>query len=189
MAIDDRFGIVVLLLLIGMQVFGRNFSAKHIKLCFFLSVGAMFLSALSLMFLQYEIWKNNSVSAFLLPPHASWKYFASYVIPRFFSPLLISAVFALVLKTVSEFLNKRFGERFLEKEEGWLMATGIFLSGYPGLLIYMPLMLVSGLLLSVAYLMLKKGRAPFFYLWLPVAIFAILLRSQIPQSFLNNFII
>lgn len=189
MAIADKFSIVVLLLLIAMQLFGRNFSVKHVKLCFFLSVAAILLSALSLTFLQYEIWKNNSVSAFLLPPYSNWKYFASYVIPRFLSPSLVSLVFALVLKTVSEFLNKRFGERFLEKEEGWLMATGIFLSGYPGLLIYMPLMIVSGLLLSTVYSVLKKGRAPFFYLWLPVAVFAILLRSQIPQSFLNNFII
>ncbi|HUX35441.1 MAG TPA: hypothetical protein VMV71_00215 [Candidatus Paceibacterota bacterium] len=189
MTVADKFSIVVLLLLFAAQLLGRNFTVKYIRFCFFLSVAAAFSSAFYFTFSLYRIWENNPLSAFLLPPHASWKYFASYVIPRFFSPLLVSLVFALALKIISEFLNKRFGERFFEKEEGWLMATGIFLSGYPGLLIYAPFMLISGLLLTVIYSILKKGRAPFFYLWLPVAVFAILLKSQIPQSFLNNFII
>jgi len=189
MTVADKFSIVVLFFLIATQLFNRNFPVKYVKFCFFLSIAAMFFAASYSAFLQYEAWKTNPMSVFLLPPHASWTYFAWYVIPRFFSPLLVAVISALILKIVSEFLNKRFGERFLEKEEGWLLATGIFMSGYPGLLFYVPLMLVSGLFLSIFYSALKKGRAPFFYLWLPVAVFAILLKSQIPQSVLNNFII
>ena len=189
MSIIDKFSIVVLLLLMGAQLSGRHFLNKYVKLCFFYAAAAMFGSAIYLSFAQYQAWENSPMSVFLLPPHASWTYFASYVFSRFFSPLIVSLIFALALKRASEFLNRRYGERFLEKEESWLMATGILMSGYPGFLFYLPIMLVSGLFLSLFYSFVKKGRAPFFYLWLPTAVFAILLKSQIPQSVLNNFII
>jgi hypothetical protein len=188
MNITDRFSIVVLFLLSGAQLFGKRFSYKYVKICFFFSIAAVFLSDLYSTFLQYEIWKGNPVSSFLLPPHESWIYFASYAIPRFFSPLLISVAAAIVFKSTAEYLNRRFDERFLEKGEEWLLASGILLSGYPGFIVYIPLMLVSALILSVFYSVLGKGRAPLFYLWLPVAVFAILFKSQIPQSILNNFI-
>ncbi len=189
MSVADKFSIVVLFLLIGTQLSGRHFLSRYVKLCFFSAAAAMFGSAVYFSFFQYQAWKGNPMFVFLLPPHANWTYFASYVFSRFFSPLIVSLAFALALKRISEFLNKRYGERFLEKEESWLMAIGILMSGYPGFLIYLPLVLVSGLFLSLFYSVFKKERAPFFYLWLPTAVFAILLKSQIPQSVLNNFII
>lgn len=188
MAITDKFGIIVLFLLAGAQVFGKRFSVKYIKFCIFFAVSAIFFSDMYFAVIQYEMWKSNSISSFLLPPYNSWIYFVSYAVTRFFSPLLISIAFAIVFKSASEYFNKKFGERFLEKEESWLLASGILLSGYPGFVFYVAFMLVAALVVSVFYYAAGKGRAPLYYLWLPVAVFAILFKSQIPQSVLNNFI-
>ncbi len=170
------------------QFLNRSFFAKYVKSIFFLVVLALFSSSFYYTFLLYKSWKVNPLSVLLLPPH-NWFYFAYYVGYRIFPPILLALVSALIIKLVSEFLNRRFDERFLEKEEGWIFALGILGAGYPGFVFYVPLMLVAGLLLSLFYAVLGKGRTPFFYLWLPVAIFAILLKSWIPQSALDFFII
>jgi len=188
MAITDKFGIVVLFLLSVAQIFGRKFSVRYVKFCVFFAVAAIFFSDMYFAAMQYEIWKSNSISSFLLPPHSSWIYFASYAVTRFFSPLLISVASAIIFKSAAEYFNEKFGERFLEKEESWLLASGILLSGYPGFIFYAPLMIIAALILSVFYYAAGKGRAPLYYLWLPVAVFAILFKSQIPQAVLNNFI-
>src|SRR3989338_10454159 len=127
----------------------------------------------------------SKLSVFLLPPYKSWSYFISYVSWRIFLPLVLALFSAFVFKFVCEFLNRRFGERFFEPEEGWLLALGVFLTGYPGFIFYIPMMLVVGLFMSLFYSLFRKERAPLFYAWLPVAVFAILLTSWIPQSVLN----
>ncbi|OGZ01286.1 MAG: hypothetical protein A3B13_03280 [Candidatus Liptonbacteria bacterium RIFCSPLOWO2_01_FULL_45_15] len=180
MPLAEKFSILVLILSIGAQLFGRSLFGKCVKPVFVFSVLGNFGYAFYLSFLQYHAF---------LQPFREWPYFAYYVGWRFFSPIIVALVFALAAKFISEFLNPRFNERFLEKEESWLLALGVFLTGYPGFLFYIPLMLVVGLFISAFYHFFGKGRAPFFYAWLPVAIFAILLKSLIPQSALNFLII
>ncbi|MDO8664869.1 MAG: hypothetical protein Q7K44_05015 [Candidatus Liptonbacteria bacterium] len=180
MSLAEKFSIVVLVLLWGAQIFRRSLFSKCIKPIFVFSVFGNFGSAFYLSFLQYQAF---------LPPYRKWPYFGYYIGWRFFSPIVVALVFALVLKFISEFLNRRFDGRFLEKEESWLFAIGIFLAGYPGFLFYIPFMLIFSLFGSVIYHFFGKGRVPLFYAWLPVAIFAILIKSLIPQSALNFLII
>jgi len=189
MSVAEKFSIVVLVLSWGAQIFRRSLFSRCIKPIFVFSVFGSFCSAVYSAFLQYYAWKGNKFSVLFLPPYRDWSYFLSYVGFRIFSPILVSLFFALVFKFVCEFLNRRYEERFFEPEEGWLFAFGIFMAGYPGFLFYIPLMLVVGLFASLFYNFLGKGRAPLFYAWLPVAIFAILLKSSIPQSALNFLII
>ncbi len=189
MSFADKFSIAVLILSFLGQLFNRQLFAKHVKSIFFFVISVLFGSSFYYAFLLYKSWKTNPLSVLLLPPHRDWSYFVYYAGSRIFAPFIVALVFALIFKFVSEFLNRRFNERFLETEESWLFALGIFGTGYPGFIFYAPLMLVTGLLLSFFYAAAGKGRAPFFYLWLPVAIFAILLKSQIPQSALNFLII
>lgn len=190
MTLADKFGILILLLVAVTQFSaGRSFFGKYVKIVFFSAVAAEFASAVYSSFLQREAWKSSAISVFLLPPYRDITYFLSYVGTRIFVPLVIAFSAAIFLKYLSESLNRRFGERFLEPEEGWLLALGVFLSGYPGFLIYLPLMLFAGFLVSAVYFFLGKERAPFFYIWLIVAVFAILLKSAIPQSALNFLII
>ena len=180
MSFADKFSIAILTLSFLWQVLNRGLFSKYVRLIFFSEVFLAFGYAFYLSFLQYQAF---------LPPFREWKYFIYYVGSRIFAPLITALISALIFKFASEFLNRRFGERFLEKKESWLFAIGILGSGYPGFVFYVPLVLVAGLLMSIFYAVAGKGRAPFFYLWLPTAIFAILLKSQIPQSALNFFII
>ncbi len=185
MALPEKFSILILVLSIGAQLANRSFFGKYIKLAFYSGFFAQFGSAFYLAFSQYETWKGS----YFLPPYRSWSYFIFYVGSRVFVPLIVALLFAFILKFVCEFMNRRYHERFFEQEEGWLLALGVFLTGYPGLLVYIPLMLFAAFLLSVIYHFMKKGRTPLFYAWLPVAIFAILLESLIPQSALNFLVI
>ncbi len=189
MSLAEKFSILVLVLSVGAQLANRSFLGKYVKLAFYSGFFAQFGSAFYLTFLQYEAWKAGQLTAFLLPPHRSLSYFIFYVGFRIFSPLIVALFSAFAIKFVCEFLNRKLGERFLEPEEGWLLALGVFLTGYPGFLFYIPLMLLVAFFLSIIYHFMKKGRAPLFYAWLPVAIFAILLKSAIPQSALNFLII
>lgn len=185
MPLSEKFSILILILSIGVQLANRSFFRHYVKLTFYAGFLAQFGAAFYFTFLQYQTWKGT----YFLPPHRGWSYFISYSGLRFFSSITAALLSALILKFICERLNRHFEERFFEREEGWLLALGIFLSGYPGLLIYIPLMLITALILSVIYGLAGKGRAPLFYAWLPAAIFAILIESLLPQSFLNSFII
>ena len=180
LSLAEKFSILVLVLLWGAQILRRSLFSRCIKSIFVFGVLGNFGSAFYSSFLQYQAF---------LPPFRKWSYFVRYVGFRFFAPIIAAFFSAIIIKFACEFLNKRYEERFFEPEEGWLFAIGIFLSGYPGFLFYIPLMLIFSLFGSVIYHFLGKGRSPLFYAWLPVAIFAILLESQIPQSALNFLII
>ncbi|MEK7076889.1 MAG: hypothetical protein AAB967_01520, partial [Patescibacteria group bacterium] len=111
-----------------------------------------------------------------------------YVGSRYLAPPAIALLAAIIFGYAAWFLNKKFGERFFENEEPALFALGVFLAGYPGFLFYIPLVLVIGILLAIHYSLLKKGRTPFYYLWLPTAIFAILIKVfMIPPELLLQF--
>lgn len=189
MSVAEKFSILILLSSAAAQLTNRFFVGKYIRTVFCFGVFAQFCWAFYVAFLQYGAWKISKISVFLLPPYKNWSYFLSYVGWRIFLPLALALFSAFVLKFVCEFLNRRFGERFLEEEEGWLLALGVFLAGYPGFLFYIPMMLVAGIFMSFFYRFFGKERAPLFYAWLPVAVFAILLTSWIPKSVLGLLII
>lgn len=189
MSLSDKFGIAILILSAGAQFFYFSFLSKYVRQIFLLTVLVLFFSAAYSSVIQYYAWKMDRVSVFLLPPYRDLSYFLEYVSLRIFSPIVVAFLASFVFKAAVELANKKLGERFFEKGEGWFLALGIFLSGYPGFLFYIPLLLLSASVLSIFYILLKKGRAPLLYLWLPAAIFAILLKNQLPPSFLNIFII
>ena len=85
-------------------------------------------------------------------------------------------------------MNERHDKRFFEREEPLFFALGIFLSGYPGFLFYILTVFLIGILLSLYYAVMNKGRAPLYYAWFPAALFAILITNwAVPESFLNFF--
>ena len=87
-------------------------------------------------------------------------------------------------------LNRRFENRFFEKEEIQIIGLGIFLTGWPGFLFYLIFVLIVGVLLTTTYSLLTKGRAPLYFLWLPLAILTILAKNWlIPQEILRAFIL
>ncbi len=167
---------------------GRSFSSRSLGLIFAASVIAIFGAAFFSSYFLYENWTKGALTQFFLPPHQGWGYFYSTAGYKFFAPWLISLLAAIVLGRLGEVLNRRWGERFFETEEIWIMRLSFFLVGYPGLWFYTIFLLFVGAGLSAAYGVLAKGRAPLYYLWLPLAIATILIQGWvIPFQILNFF--
>jgi hypothetical protein len=138
----------------------------------------------------YRTWASDPFAKFFLPPYRDIEYFISYVGVRLFAPWLLSFLAAMLVSRIAEALDKKYESRFFEPEEIPLMAIGIFLSGYPGLFLYVLAILSGGVLLSAYYTLRSLGRAPLYYLWLPAAIFAILTENfLIPSGWRAAFIL
>lgn len=184
----EWFGLVIVSLELGAQIFLRSFFRSHLKLIVRLSVLAVAFGALYFSYAQYHVWELSPVGKYLLPPYESLSYFIGYVGSRYLLPSAIALLAAIVFGLAAWYLNKRYDERFFEREEPTLFALGIFLTGYPGFLFYIPLMLFFGALLAIGYTLTRKGRAPLYYLWLPLAIFAILIKVfLVPREILGQF--
>lgn len=162
---------------------------RFLRLLFFLSAALIFGLAVFLAVFQYQIWQQNDLTKFLLPPHRDIGYFFSYAGTRFFAAWLIALLAAVVIPRIAERLNKKYGERFFYEEEFELMRLGIFLTGYPGFLFYLALVLVAALSSSLLHLLRRKGRAPTRWLWMPIALATVVLVSQFfPGEFIGQFI-
>ena len=168
---------------------GRSFLLRSLKLLWGFGIAGIAAFSFYFAWLQYAGWKAHPLSRFLLPPYRPLLYFFSYVGWRVFAPWLFAFCAAVVAARIADYANRRCGGRFFEPGETRLFGFGVFMTGYPGFLLYVVCMLAAGFLLSFLYILRKKGRAPFFSLWLPVAIFAILLKNALPPSLLNIFIL
>lgn len=155
---------------------------------FLLSIVFVFGASIYIAISQYQIWQQNDLTKLLLPPYRGIDYFFSYAGTRFFSPWLISLLAAIVIPRVAERLNKKHGERFFREEEFGLMRLGLFLTGYPGFLFYLIFVLSAGVLLSTLYSLLSRGRAPLYWLWVPLAIATVVLATWfLPAEVLGRF--
>ena len=131
---------------------------------------------------QFQVWSQNEVSKFLLPPHQNISYFIFYAGARFFAPYLISLAVALIFLFLAQKLNKKYQERFFYLEEPYFGAIAIFLTGHPGWLFYLVILifiyLVLHLSLVIGQLSIVKGnRISLYYLWLPTGIFVIIISK------------
>ena len=127
---------------------------------------------------QYYIWENNDLSKFFLPPHRNFDYFVFYVRSRFFNPYLLSLFFGFLFLYAAKILNKKYSERFFEPVEPYLLGGLIFLLGHPLWFFYLIIVLTMNFLLSTFYFLFSKKkdyRFSFYYMWLPSAIFTILI--------------
>ncbi len=190
MDISNVFSLVVLGLAFGAQVFLRSFCVRHIKKIFYFSVAGIFGIVSYWTYLQHKAWAHDPFGKHFLPPDQPISYFISYVGTRFFGSWLLALAAAMIIPYLAKLLNRRYGERFFENEEIPLMGLGIFLTGWPGFLFYIPLVLIVGVLYSLFSILHSKERAPLYFLWLPLAICAILaIHIFISQEVLRVFIL
>jgi hypothetical protein len=170
------FSLVILAVLWGASLFlKRRSSVNLLKIYKYVFIGMIilvFIFSLWQTRSQFFLWLNNSPSSFLLPPYNSINYFLFYSFYNFFIEPLIALIVALIFIWVANFFNKKFGERFFEKEEPYFGAIGIFLTGYPIFLLYIVAILISILIGAIV----TRKRFSAYYLWLPVAIFVIIIN-------------
>ena len=140
-------------------------------------------------YLQHSLWSVGGLGKFSLPPYQSLSYFVGYVAERFFAPWGIALLAGFGVAMVSRWMNRSYGARFFEPEEPWLIGLCFFLSGYPTFLFYLVLVFAAGFCLSLSYTLMRRGRAPLYYWWVPLAFSAIILKNYLlPASILNFFI-
>lgn len=195
--------ILILTFFLGASRFaGRSFAVnKQItdptRIYKYLFVAAVFLIFALLIFQsfqQYWAWERDELAKNLLPPYQDINYFIFYIFTRFFASYLISLAVALVFLFSAKILNKKCEERFFYPEEIYLGASAIFLTGHPGWLFYVILLLTvyvliqlffvakyfrlrriprSGTMLNTQY---SSPRISLYWLWIPTAIFVILIQ-------------
>ncbi len=156
---------------------GRSLWFKYI---FIFSIIAIFASSFYFSYQQYQIWLKNDISKHLLPPYTGINYFIFYAFTRFFAPYLMSLAVAILFLFSAKILNKKYEERFFEPEEYYLGALAMFLSNHPGWLFYLVFLIFVYLLIHLYSLFIVHNssfRISPYYLWIPTAIFVIIINS------------
>ncbi len=191
MALFGWFSLAVLFAAFIFQVasYKSYKSYKIYKLTFWLSVSAVFLFYLYLVYSRYLGWSTGGgVSKFLVPPYNGISYVFGYELFRFLMYYLVALVAALAFLVSARRLNRRFKEKFFENQEPYLGALSIFLLGYPGWgyawIYYVVAVLALAVLgsLVVSHLLKKNERFSLYWLWLPVAILVILIKEFLVVS-------
>jgi len=160
---------------------------KIFKYFFYGAIILIFSNSFYLSYLQYKIWKFGPASEFtklFLPPHQSISYFIGYGLFHFFATYLVSLVFTFLFLKAVKYYNKKFEEKFFYPEEYYFGALAIFLSGFPGIFIYIVSLFLASILSSLIlnkFSTLKGERVSFYYLWIPTAIFVIIISKWIAQ--------
>jgi len=98
---------------------------------------------------------------------------------RIFAPYLISLIVAMFFMWIATKYNKKYNERFFEKEEIQIGGLSILLVGHPGWIFYLPAVIFVYLLLHIYHQIRHKSesRLPVYHLWVPTAIFVILISE------------
>ena len=178
----DIIILVLLAVIFGMQsvIPKTRFAGKRNGFWIFsLAVLVVFGFQIYLSWKQYGIWKNDEMGKFLLPPHQNFDYFVFYVRSRFFNPYLLSLSFGALFFWAAEYLHKKYDGRFFEPIEPYLLGTSMFAVGNPLWLFYLIILLSIFLIIQFIYNIcypLNAKRLSLYYLWLPSAIFTILLE-------------
>ena len=173
---------VLLILISALWIFRRpNGSAKRfLRPLLIFSALVIFSFLIYFSIEQYRDWSQSELTKLLLPPYRGIGYFIFYVGYVFFAPYLVSLATALIFLFAAKYLNKKFQERFFEREEPYLGALAIFLVGYPLCFFYLITMFSFYLIVHLGLLIFNRdssSRISMYYLWLPLAIFAIIIAE------------
>jgi len=157
---------------------------KFSRILFFVVVATVVIYYVYLTYSQYLLWHNSDgIAKYLVPPYTSITYVLSYYLARFAMYYMISLLISLIFLFAAKHYNKKFQDKFFEPEEPYLGALAIFLLGnrdwnYAWILYLISLLVFSALGSAIFCNWLKKmERFPLYWLWLPTAVFAILIMK------------
>ena len=163
-----------------------------VKISWMISLAGIFGYEIYLVVLQYLDWSKDPFSRMFLPPYRNISYFLVYSLPRIVGPSLIALFFSLLLWRAAKKLNENSGGGFFENPELKIFGLSIFLTGYPGFLIYLTLLiaafLIFNFIMSVYHITVKKTpieslpKFSLYFFWLPAAIFAIIITSWLTAN-------
>lgn len=191
MELADKFALLLLGFSFLVQLTRRRILDGYLRVVWFAGIAGIFGSAFWASYAVYRDWSGSSLGVFFLPPYRSIDYFVDYAGQRILLPWVVALLAAVVAMKIAELGNYWCRGRFFEEEELWLVGIGVFLTGYPGFLFYLPLVLIAGLSMTLVSLLRRGGRTPLYYVWLPLALFAIILKTWLLLStpLLNGFIL
>lgn len=176
--------LAILCFSLGLQIFKRDFLAKIIKKIFVSSAGLIFAFAAYISYEQFQVFKQGPLGLIILTKEG-FLWFLKYARFHIWNEYLISFLGALIILTTFRYFNKKYSERFFEPEEPYFGALAIFLAGYPGWLFYIVGLLSAYLfthLYSLFIIHNSQKRISLYYLWLPTAVFVILISKYWLQS-------
>jgi len=186
MAILNYFAIGILIAILGAQIFRSAgklaplFGKRLIGSVFLISAILIFSYLSFLSWQQYWAWKNSEITRYFLPPYTGIFYFISYVKMHIWNSYLVSLLFSILILTLFSFINKRYSERIFYPEEIYLAALAAFLVGYPAIFFYFSLVIFIYLLIHIFSFLASRffsQRLSLYYLWMPSAIFVILISK------------
>lgn len=177
----------ILILVFGVSLFWRrrSFWFYISKYVFYASPILVFSLLLYKALIEYGLWSQSEISKFLLPPYRDINYFVLYAGFRFFAPSVISLILAILFLYSAKALNRKYEERFFYLEEPYLGALAIFLVSHPGWIFYSIFIILIYLLIHIYSLLITYHllrRLSLYYLWLPTAIFVIIIDNWWLQS-------
>jgi len=161
---------------------GRFFLEKHIRSIFYGSITLIFTIGVYESVQLYIGWAYNEFGKYYLPPFQSLDYYFISIFPDYFAPYIFSLIIALAFLYVSKRYNKKFDNKFFEKEEIYLGAISIFLVAHPGWVLYLFVFFGSYFVFQIVSQFLPKlrgQRLPLYHFWVPSAIFVILITEYL----------
>ena len=166
---------------------GRSLLAENRKLIFCVAAASLFAFLFIVSALQYRAMAADPFARLFLPPHQSLKYFVIAVAwARIFAPYVTSFLVSLIFLFVSERYNRKFGGKFFERDETYIGSLSIFLVGHPQWIFYLVSLIVLYVLVQLYVRFVNRKpeeRVPLYYLWVPTAIFVILISKYWLSSF------
>ena len=179
--------LAVLVVTLALEFFRARLLVRHASRIFLYGTFLIFVYFIYIGFLQFVAFKSGVLGS-ILGTKGTFLWFLDYVRLHYWNDYLISLPVAILFALVGYYFNKKYNERFFEKEELFLIAIGILFVGYPGFFFYIPLVLLASIIASAIFV--KRGeRLPLYHFWMPTAVaalFAIHFWAS-SQSWWNQF--
>lgn len=193
MLTSDKYFFISLISLLSVSlVYFSNLNEKK-KLniyfsLFLITLAAFILWSIFLTFSQYFIWKQNSISKYLLPPYQKINYFLNYSFFHFFRDLLFRLLGILFVFSLIFLLNFIFKRDLFYDDEKILIPYFSLLFVFPynmflpliGFGLLLGLILVKNLSL---FFKIKNQRFSFRNYWLYIVWLALFLQPFILSNY------
>lgn len=180
----DVASLLVLMVVGGAPLFswGRSFLGEYIESIFYGTAGLIFVYEIYQSIELFNLWLGHEFGKLFLPPYQDFTYFYFEALTRFFAPYIASFVFAILVLYVASWYNRKFDNKFFEKEEPYMAALSIFLTGHPGWILYLFVTFGAYLVFHTLIQLrpsMRGERLPLYHFWVPSAVFVILISEYV----------